>query len=138
MPRRDRIVALLGLSILFSLACVVFYYTAVPTIREYLHRLSFDAAVWQDPAKEELRIRMVDNLLWRYRLVGMSRQEIEKLLGPSTKPAKRRHFPGHDYVYRLGREPFNSKWLLIKLDGERVIEASIEQLYRWSFDGELS
>lgn len=69
---------------------------------------------------------MVDDLLRRYKLVGMTRTEIEQLLG---KPPSTQYFPSYDYVYWLGPErgfiSIDSEWLCVKFKNDKVIEARI-------------
>src|SRR5262249_7543801 len=99
---------------------------------EYCHRVPFEPAAWKAADRTDLqnpvRLRMVDDLLRRHRLVGMSRAEIDALLGvPEQK--KTSPFGGDDYVYWLGRErslfPIDSEWLGIKFDQDTVVEARV-------------
>jgi hypothetical protein len=52
---------------------------------EYCNRIPFEPAAWKAADRADLqnpvRLRMVDDLLRRHRLVGMSRAEIDALLG---------------------------------------------------------
>jgi hypothetical protein len=99
-------------------------------VEEYFSRIRFDSAAWKDAFREDgwnpVRLRMVDDLLSRHRLVGMSTEEIDELLGPATPTG---HFGAYDYVYWLGPErsfiSIDSEWLGLKFDGGRVVEASI-------------
>lgn len=75
---------------------------------------------------DTVRLEMVDDLLRRYKLVGMSRMELEKLLG---KPPPTKYFHNYDYVYWLGPErgfiSIDSEWLCVKFKGDTVVEARI-------------
>src|SRR5207249_11294818 len=90
-----------------------------PGYEEYANRIPFDSASWQDEdqvySDNPVRLRMVDDLLKRYQLVGISKAKIDELLGPPTKTEK---FGDYDYVYWLGPERgfirIDSEWLGIK------------------------
>jgi outer membrane protein assembly factor BamE (lipoprotein component of BamABCDE complex) len=77
-------------------------------------------------ANDTVRLEMVDDLLRRYKLVGMSRTELETLLG---KPPPTAYFNNYDYVYWLGPErgfiSIDSEWLCVKFKGDTVVEARI-------------
>ena len=67
------------------------------------------------------RHRMADNLVQRQILIGMSRRQIEALLGDTPNTP---YFRDFDLVYRLGDERglmgIDSEWLVIALDSERI------------------
>lgn len=103
----------------------------LPEIREYLERQPFDSLQWRKSLAEEqtnpIRIRMIDDLLSRYDLNGMSRAEIHDLLG---KPPKTSYFPDYEYVYWLGPERgfirIDSEWLGLQFDpSDRVSKVSL-------------
>lgn len=77
---------------------------AVGSVREHLRRTRFVSADWKNPklvySNDPIRIRMVDDLLRRRRLVGMSRLEVLKLLGRPDYRFGARHY----YFYFLGPE----------------------------------
>ena len=81
----------------------------------------FDRARWMDTtlARGMLAIRgcMVDDLLERHQLEGMSRAEVIRLIGP---PDTSDLFPEFDLVYWLGPERgligIDSEFLVVKLD----------------------
>ncbi len=87
----------------------------------------FDSAIWKatqgsDPA----RLFMVDDLLRRHSLVGMSRAEVDELLG---RPPATDYFRDFEYVYWLGPErgfiSIDSEWLGLRFEQERVAEARV-------------
>lgn len=89
----------------------------------------FDAALWRDPRRayseeDPVRLRMVDDLLRRHPLRGMTRAQVVALLG---EPRPTRYFREYDLVYWLGPErgwlSMDSEWLVVRLDSRgRVAE----------------
>jgi hypothetical protein len=96
------------------------------SLAEMLSRRDFDSNEWKHAAKsnDPIRLKMVDALLRKYRLVGMSRSEVEGLLGP---PDRKDHYLGCDYAYWLGTErgffPIDEEWLGINFQNGLVVEA---------------
>lgn len=92
--------------------------------------MDFQSALWKStPATHDftsIRIRMVDDLLESHPLVGLSRTEVEALLGPADKTPYFRNF---DLVYMLGPErgfiAIDSEWLLIQLDPDGRVSQAI-------------
>ncbi len=91
--------------------------------------MPFESSVWKATEAtysiESIRLRMVDDLLKTHPLVGLTRAEVESLIGPADDTE---YFSNFDMVYFLGpeRHPFavDSEWLLISLDSNgRVTEA---------------
>ena len=86
----------------------------------------FDPIVWQDTVQvySELAPRgcMVDDLLARYKLVGMMRGAVVRLLG---EPQPTAYFRDFDLVYWLGPErglfSIDSEWLVMKLDSTGTV-----------------
>ena len=127
-------VVLLFVTLMVILLCAVLSWPFVrlggtiffASAEEYANRCTFDAALWQDPSQVDtgIRIRMVDDLLTRQQLQGMTRQQIVDLLGdPEDTP----YFRDWDLVYWLGPErglfSIDSEWLVIRLDPQgRVAE----------------
>jgi hypothetical protein len=113
-------------------ALLVASLTVGPGIDEYLHRRDFNAAEWRrnertaNPAWPT-RLTMIDDLLARHPLRGLSRDSVERLLGPRDSTP---YFADWDLVYALGPERglirIDSEWLVVKfgLDG-RVVNARI-------------
>ena len=69
---------------------------------------------------------MVDDLLKKHELIGMSKNQINELLGI---PEPTGYFSDFDYVYWLGSErgliPMDSEWLGVKFKNDIVIESMI-------------
>ena len=98
---------------------------------EVLHEgdLSFDSTIWKRGftdnfgiiySLDTIRLRMVDDLLRRHRLRGMTREEVVSLLGT---PFETNYFPEYDLVYSLGtdgdyRSTQSDWWLAIKFGGD--------------------
>jgi hypothetical protein len=97
---------------------------------EVLHEgdLSFDSTIWKRGftdnfgiiySLDTIRLRMVDDLLRRHSLRGMTREEVVSLLGT---PPETNYFPEYDLVYSLGtdggyRSIQSGWWLAIKFGG---------------------
>jgi hypothetical protein len=91
---------------------------------DYAHRMRFDAAVWRqappgDDASWPVRLRMVDDLIDRKLLDGLTTTEVRSLLGPVEPTEKFRNW---HMVYYLGPERglfrIDSEWFVILFDGE--------------------
>jgi hypothetical protein len=100
-----------------------------PAVSDYASRTAFDSTSWKAENRhgaEGIRVRMVDDLLRTHKLVGMSRAQLENLLGvpPATE-----YFREYDYVYWLGPErglfPIDSEWLVVKCDHNVVVSAQV-------------
>ena len=111
--------------------CMFFTYILFgDSIKDYINKKDFDSIVWKKSIihnlKNPVRIYMVDDLLKKYKLVGMNKNEIDSLLGvaPETE-----YFKEYDYVYWLGPERswirIDSEWLCLKFKNNKVIEAKI-------------
>ena len=92
-----------------------------------LARPRFDSDAWKSvPADDPGKLAMVDDLLARHKLVGMTRTEIDTMLGT---PPKTSYFRDYDYVYWLGPErgfmSIDSEWLCIAFDGDFVVDAKL-------------
>lgn len=91
-------------------------------------QIKFDSEKWKNVKlyfSDDTRQRMLEDLLKKYKLIGMTREEIIALLGPESDPA---YFKGWDLRYWLGREPglgIDSLWLLLRLKDGKVIEYKI-------------
>jgi hypothetical protein len=98
-------------------------------VEEYFSRVPFDSAAWkaaEPDVANPVRLRMVDDLLRRHRLVGKGKAEIDELLG---RPTQTGHFADYDYVYWLGPErgfiSIDSEWLVLKLEHGKVVQARV-------------
>lgn len=94
------------------------------TVQEHLRRRPFDAAAWQGEKTitNDVRIRMVDDLLRRHKFRGMTREQVSAILG---KPDKTEYFKEWDLVYWLGPErgsmSLDSEWLVFRLDSQKKV-----------------
>jgi hypothetical protein len=110
--------------------CLFVFCTFWFSYEDYSQRVSFDSATWKDEASQSqdnpVRLRMVNDLLRRHRLVGITRAEVDELLGV---PPQTGYFRKYDYVYWLGPErgfmSIDSEWLVLKFDHDKVIEARL-------------
>ncbi len=90
------------------------------------NELPFEQKVWlaevESRERDPMRLRMVDDLLKNHDITGLTRQEVETLLGPPTQTS---YFYSWDMVYWLGPERggirIDSEWLAIKLDPAGVV-----------------
>ena len=129
VPKWLRIVAISVVALFIALVGGVWTYFELtgPMSRCRGHR-GFDATAWRDPKQvySPLAIRgcMVDDLIARRRLKGLTRAEVVALLG---EPRPTAYFQNYDLVYWLGPErgwiSIDSEWLVFRLDAtHRVAE----------------
>ena len=92
----------------------------VPTVEDYVHRTEFDPAAWRNTSLDDnplwpRRLRMVDDLIADKRLDGLTRIDVESLLGPGDDTHKWKDW---HLVYHLGPERrgirIDSEWLVIR------------------------
>ncbi len=94
------------------------------SIQERLNRREFDSTEWKNTKNvtNNIRIRMVDDLLRRHHLNGMSREQVTALIG---EPDKTEYFKNSDMVYWLGPERgfmnIDSEWLVVRLDSRKKV-----------------
>lgn len=94
------------------------------SISSRTYGVPFDSDVWKNVKlyfSDSTRYEMYDDLINKYKLIGMTKEEIVELLGPQSDPA---YFKDWDLRYWLGREPgigIDSIWLVIKLENNKVI-----------------
>ena len=94
------------------------------TIQEHLRRRPFDATAWQGEKTmtNDIRIRMMDDLLRRHSFRGMTREQVTAIVG---KPDKTEYFKEWDLVYWLGPErgfiSIDSEWLVLRLDSQKKV-----------------
>jgi hypothetical protein len=124
--RPRKLLMLLGVALLFmAFPVVISLPWLVDGTREYWAREPFVSARWKASLDadsnrvHQLRVRMVDDLLRKHRLVGQTRSEIEQLLGiPPNTP----YFRNDYLVYWLGPRGLmsvDSEWLCIKFGGDQ-------------------
>lgn len=114
---------------LLGIAAIAALIFGRPVLEDYASRTAFDSTRWKAENRrgaEGTRVRMVDDLLRRHRLVGMQRAQLEQLLGvpPSTES-----FREYDYVYWLGPErgafSIDSEWLVVRCQQGVVVSAEV-------------
>jgi hypothetical protein len=94
------------------------------SIREHMNRCPFDAAAWkgEKPSTNDVRIRMVDDLLRRHSFRGMRRDQVTGIIG---EPDKTGYLKEWDLVYWLGPErgfiSIDSEWLVFHLDEQKKV-----------------
>lgn len=85
----------------------------------------FDAAKWRS-AKQEQRYKMVNDLIDRHLLIGLTPSELEQLLGPPTSWGLGRAYC--TYVVKVGGTGFNQIFILdVGFDAatEKVVSARV-------------
>ena len=119
--------------ILISLVLVVLAFFSIAVLfDDGVDQIYFDSDVWKNtPAEfslESTRLKMVDDFLDKYFIVGMSRDEVISLIG---EPDQTEYFKSYEMVYMLGQETdsyfaIDSQWLVLDLnDSERVVSYNI-------------
>ncbi len=100
-----------------------------PVVKDYASRTAFDSTSWKAENRrgaDGVRVRMVDDLLRTHKLVGMSRDQLEELLGV---PPASEYFREYDYVYWLGPErglfSIDSEWLVVRCGQGVVVSAQV-------------
>jgi hypothetical protein len=96
-----------------------------PTIANWTHRERFTAAGWQANDRTDdmwpTRLRMIDDLIARHALTGLSRDSVRALLGPADSTS---YWKDWDAVYQLGPERglirIDSEWLVLRFSDDRV------------------
>jgi hypothetical protein len=100
------------------------FFIVGPFAEDYSQRIAFHDKAWRErsldraDAEWPTRLRMVDDLIAKRRLDGLTRNELLVLLGPADKTDKWRDW---DLVYWLGHERsgfirIDSEWLVIRFD----------------------
>ena len=94
-----------------------------PSADDYSQRLTFDGKAWRDGSLDQnaewpTRQRIVDDLVAKRRLDGLTREQLLTLLGPADQTDMWRDW---HVVYWLGRERTgiiraDSEWLVIRFD----------------------
>jgi len=119
---RKRALLIVGLIVVFGGIAGWFFFG--DTIQEHLRRRSFDPVAWQGSKTitNDIRIRMVDDLLRRHSFRGMTREQVIAIVG---EPDKTEYFKEWDLVYWLGPErgfiSIDSEWLVFRLDSQKKV-----------------
>jgi len=115
---------MVGSVIVFGVVAAVGWFFFGDTVRKHLRRQRFDPIAWQAEKSptNDVRIRMVDDLLRRHRFRGMTREQVTALVG---EPEKTEYFKEWDLVYWLGPErgwvSIDSEWLVFRLDNQKKV-----------------
>lgn len=123
---RKRMLLILGVAVTLTLSVVgvVIWFFAGDTIQEHLRRRPFDAVAWREEKAwtNDVRIRMVDDLLHRHSFRGKTRVQVTAIVG---EPDKTEYFKDWDLVYWLGPErgwiSIDSEWLVFRLDSQKKV-----------------
>jgi hypothetical protein len=99
------------------------FFIVGPLAEDYSQRMAFEAKAWRDKSLDQnskwpTRLRMVDDLVAKRQLDGLTRAELLALLGPADQTDKWRDW---HLVYWLGPERsglfrIDSEWLVIRFD----------------------
>ncbi|MBU6454931.1 MAG: hypothetical protein KGS72_24390 [Cyanobacteria bacterium REEB67] len=103
-----------------------------PMLADFTQHRPFDStlrktAAWTGNVGKysQIRLRMVDDLLERFKLAGMSRSQIVDLLGAAIEKESKQS--SSEYIYYLGPErgfiSIDDEWLYIKFKGDIVVSA---------------
>lgn len=117
-------------AVIFGIFAVLFaVLTAAACVFKYQH--TYSPAKWA--GDRENRYKIVDSMLERNRLVGMTEAEVVQLLGredsggqTSFKISRKYYPPESTLVYYLGVDYIDDNWLVISLDGGVVTEYCID------------
>ncbi|TCU77243.1 hypothetical protein EV204_102102 [Tissierella praeacuta] len=93
---------------------------------KYKYQHTFSTNRWIKYPRE--RVKMVDDMLRKYKLVGQTKEEILELLGDETNTDYFKEV--NNIVYYLGDErgfiSIDSEWLVITFYNDVVVEVKIE------------
>lgn len=117
---------IIGLAIIGYIT-LVSYLILSPKLEGYANRREFDSKKWQLnlTTQDTIKQKMVDDLFLKYKIIGMTRVEVNRILGV---PPKTNYFKDYEYVYWLGHERgigVDSEWLGLKFENDVVIKADI-------------
>jgi hypothetical protein len=122
MPKRTLLIPALVVAV--CIIGVAGWFIFGDTIQEHLRRCPFDAVAWksEEALTNDVRIRMVDDLLLRRSFRGMTREQVAAIIGV---PDKTEYFKEWDLVYWLGPERgfigIDSEWLVFRLDRQQKV-----------------
>ena len=115
---------IIGVAVTICVVAVARWFFLGDTIQEHMRRRPFDAAAWrgEKTLTNDVRIRMVDDLLRRHSFRGMTREQVTAIAGD---PDKTEYFKNWDLVYWLGPErgwmSIDSQWLVFRLDSQKKV-----------------
>lgn len=105
----------------------IFLLTIVIFGVKYKYEHTFSTDRWIKYPRE--RVKMVDDMLGKYKLIGQTKEEIVELLGIETNRAYFKEV--NNFVYYLGDErgliSIDSEWLIITFDNDIAVEVKIER-----------
>lgn len=116
-------------SIYKVILCVAVAFSILFLIYGYeVHRFTKDKWI-SNPDKRYL---IVEDLLSKYTLVGMSEGDVIKLLGEETNGSKQTSFKGdrtyyvpeETLVYYIGTDFLEGRWLILSLKNQEVVSVS--------------
>ena len=96
---------------------------------KYQH--TFSKSKWDERKKD--RYKIVNDMLGRYQLVGMSESDVIQLLGEEDRNEKtsfkisRKYFPpDFTLIYDLGVDYMDHHWLILSINGSIVTEYCLD------------
>lgn len=122
MVRRVLILVGVMVALSFVLACAWILFGGA--IQERMRRERFDPVAWQSRhgIENDVRIRIVDDLLRQHNFHGMARDQLTAIVG---EPDQTEYFKDWDLVYWLGPErgfmSIDSEWLVFRLDDQKRV-----------------
>lgn len=134
MNRKKKFLIWIGGALIVLVLIVIIFFGYVfygYKAKDYLQRRPFVSSEWKNEEAARKppypRLRMVDHLLSKEKLIGKTRKEVVALLG---EPKKTEYFNEYDLVYWLGPErnwiSIDSEWLIMRLDAsDKVIECAL-------------
>lgn len=99
---------------------------AIAVLLLYVTVFRFTSAGWKNPLL--FRMFVVDDLQLRHQLVGVSRPEINELLGVPNSYGDYVGNRPDDYVYYLGPQSLigaDSNWLRLQFQNDRVVATQV-------------
>lgn len=105
----------------------IFLLTIVIFGVKYKYEHTFSTDRWIKYPRE--RVKMVDDMLGKYKLVGQTKEEVVELLGNDTNTEYFKEV--NNFVYYLGDErgliSIDSEWLVITFDNDIAVKVKIER-----------
>lgn len=113
--------------IIIETAAIILCLAVIALLIHYHVRTTFTEKKWLD--NPDGRTHMVQDLIDKYTLIGMSEEEITAILGPESGTGS---FRESDYpdettlIYYIGSESSNRMWLILPLEGGVVQDVLTE------------